>query len=87
MVSFKVFAILPYALAAAAAATSPMPRDTPSTSYLILRTCVPPTNCGAPVGNCEFCCAGRKPNSNTCHSHGGVCPDGTTEYHCDDATR
>ncbi|UKZ79123.1 hypothetical protein TrVFT333_006873 [Trichoderma virens FT-333] len=65
MVSFKVFAILPYALAAAAAATSPMPRDTPSTSYLILRTCVPPTNCGAPVGNCEFCCAGRKPNSNT----------------------
>ncbi|RYP15885.1 hypothetical protein DL767_010266 [Monosporascus sp. MG133] len=77
-----VVAVLPFALQVTAA---PAPGEIFEAEA---RACVAPTNCGRPVGNCEYCCPlGVRPNSPTCHSHGGVCPNGSTEWHCDDSTQ
>jgi hypothetical protein len=88
MVSLKFLIALPFALQALAspmaASSSPLVKEG---EYLITRVCVPPSNCGGPVGACEFCCGTVRPNSNTCHSHGGKCADGSTKWHCDDASR
>ncbi|TKW54380.1 hypothetical protein CTA1_4051 [Colletotrichum tanaceti] len=47
------------------------------------RACVPPSNRGAPIDVCEFCCAcAVVTNSASCHPHGESCP-GRTAYHCD----
>ncbi|KAB5576628.1 hypothetical protein GE09DRAFT_954754 [Coniochaeta sp. 2T2.1] len=80
MLSKKLLLVLPFALQALA---NPWPNEG---TYLITRVCVPPSNCGGPVGSCEFCCGSARPNSNTCHEHGGRCPDGSPEWHCDDTT-
>ncbi|RYP66608.1 hypothetical protein DL770_008767 [Monosporascus sp. CRB-9-2] len=79
-----VMAVLPFALQVAAA-----PASTPGEIFEVeARACVAPTNCGGPVGNCEYCCSANvRPNSATCHSHGGICPNGSTKWHCDDTTQ
>lgn len=74
MVSFKILiAVLPLATAMPSLLMSSLEE----------RACVPPSNCGAPIDICEFCCASTVvPNSALCHSHGESCPGGTA-YHCD----
>ena len=78
---------LKHVLAFLASATAFAAANPLAANNLDKRVCVPPGNCGGPVGDCEFCCGGGSPDSSTCHSHGSTCGDGTPLYHCDDASR
>ncbi|EMR70462.1 hypothetical protein MGN70_010615 [Eutypa lata] len=78
-----VMAALPFILQAGAA-----PSGQGESVEIAKRFCVAPSNCGPSLGDCQFCCdVGVDPNSETCHSHGKMCPNGSTKWHCDDTTR
>jgi hypothetical protein len=82
LIAKYLLAILPLAVAAPSTPTQMLPN-----ALLDKRVCVPPSNCGAPVGNCQYCCGANTPNNNICHGHGETCPDGRTLYHCDNASK
>ncbi|KAK7749053.1 hypothetical protein SLS62_008448 [Diatrype stigma] len=82
-----IMASLPCILQAAAVPSGSGPAESQLSQKIENRFCVPPSNCGSPVGDCLFCCNLEVyPNSATCHSHGAVCDNGSTKWHCDDTT-
>ncbi len=80
---FKTIMVaLPFVLQAAARPSGPG-----ETFMIENRLCIPPSNCGGPIGDCEFCCAEDvSPDSEACHTHGRLCQDGSSKWHCDDTS-
>jgi hypothetical protein len=81
MISIKnILALLPLAIVTMAA-----PHAGPEAlNTLEKRRCIPPSNCGANLGGCDFCCnTNIRPDSTVCHTHGAVCSNGT----CDSAEK
>jgi hypothetical protein len=75
MISIKnIFALLSLATAIMAA-----PHAGPEAlNTLEKRRCIPPSNCGANLGGCDFCCdTNVRPDNAVCHTHGARCSNGT----------